>query len=232
MIKLSIVIVVFNKWNFTKSCLDDLAHLSNDHEIIVIDNASSDLTHSELSNYIVQLNLQNNANFVFYRNEENLFHSYACNQGFNFSKGKNVLFLNNDIRVKSNHSNWTKAIIEGCENTNGLVGPTMGLLDKDFNFIKEANQQLIGNCYLGGWCVAANKKTWLKLSNNKQVWNEDYPMYFNDTDLSFRAKKLDIPLTVIPLSDVVHFGKISASQINVAKLYNEGRKVFLKQWAR
>ena len=57
-------------------------------------------------------------------------------------------------------------------------------------------------------------------------------MYFNDTDLSFRARKLGIKLEVIQLPDVIHFGKISSKQLDVNKLYNEGRKVFLKDWQK
>jgi glycosyltransferase involved in cell wall biosynthesis len=48
---LSIVVVVFNKWNFTKSCLKDLVQLPADHEIIVIDNASSDETNVEINKF-------------------------------------------------------------------------------------------------------------------------------------------------------------------------------------
>lgn len=229
---LSIVIPAFNKWNFTKSCLKDLSQLSSKHEIIIIDNASSDETNKEMIE--LHRSLQMKDTLVYVRNDTNTFHSKACNQGFRLSSGENILFLNNDIRVKSNHSNWTKTVIDACNSTNGLVGPTMGLLNNELNFIKEANQQLTGNSYMGGWCVAAKRSVWeqLKVGNTDQVWNEEFPMYFNDTDLSFRARKKNIPLTVIAIPDVVHFGKVSAAQINIAKLYNEGRQVFLKKWGK
>lgn len=233
---LSIVVVVYNKWNFTKSCLKDLVQLPSDHEVIVIDNASTDETNMEINKFCDEL-MQTNptgCGIAYKRNEENLFHSKACNQGFRMALGENVLFLNNDIRVRSNHSGWTKPIIEACQSTNGLVGPTMGLLDNNLNFVKEANQQLTGNSYLGGWCIAGSQESWRKLrvGDTDQIWNEEFPFYFNDTDLSFRARKNQVPLTVIALPDVVHFGKVSAQQINIPKLYQEGRNVFLKKWAR
>lgn len=219
MYKLSIITAAYNKYNFTKSCLKDLFQLPN-HQIIIIDNASTDETQTELSKI-------KQDNFIYIRNEDNLFHSKACNQGYAVASSDKVLFINNDIRVKSNYSNWTDIIIESCKEP-GLYGPTMGLLDKDLNFVKEANQQLIGNSYISGWCIAGNKSTWNKLG--KQVWDERYPMYFNDTSLSMRAKKLNIPLKAIPLPDVFHFGKVSSRELNVNKLYNEGRKVFLKDF--
>ncbi len=229
---LSIVIPVYNKWNFTKACLKDLSHLSNDHEIIIIDNASSDETQREMIE--LERSLQMKDTLIYRRNEENVFHSKACNQGFLLSQGERVLFLNNDIRIKGNHAGWTKTIIDACDSTNGLVGPTMGQLDGNLNFVREANQQLTGNSYMGGWCVAARRDVWnqLLVNGTSQVWNEEFPMYFNDTDLSFRAKKKKIPLTVVPLPDALHFGKVSAAQINIHKLYTEGRAVFLKHWKK
>lgn len=234
--KLSIVIPIFNKWNFTKSCLKDLSQLPKNHQITIIDNASTDETGKEMGPFLEGL-LDANPNLCrirYLRNDTNTFHSEACNKGFRLSFGDYVLFLNNDIRVKSNHSNWTQAIMDACDATKGLVGPTMGQLDNNLNFVKEANQQLTGNSYLGGWCIAARKDVWnqLDLDGKGQIWNEQFPFYFNDTDLSFRARKKKIPLTVVSLPDVTHFGKVSAAQINIPKLYNEGRKVFLKHWSK
>jgi hypothetical protein len=57
-------------------------------------------------------------------------------------------------------------------------------------------------------------------------------MYFNDGDLSLRSRKAGLYLNVIALDDVVHFGRISSAQLNINKLYNEGRQVFLKDWKR
>ena len=48
---LSIIIPVWNKSHFTKTCLQDLAKLTNDHEIVVVDNGSIDDTNT----MIVQL---------------------------------------------------------------------------------------------------------------------------------------------------------------------------------
>lgn len=224
--KLSIVIPVFNKWNFTKSCLNDLSKLPDDHEIIIIDNASSDETSQEIKSFQDKM-----SNLVCVRNEENVFHSKACNQGYALSQADIVLFLNNDIRVKSNHQSWTEAIINNDYLSNSIFGPTMGQLDNKFNFVREINQQIQGHVYISGWCLAGHKEVLHKLEvGSNQVWNEHYPMYFNDTDLSFRAAKIGIGLKAVSLPDVVHFGKVSSSQVNVSKLYHEGRGVFLKDW--
>jgi GT2 family glycosyltransferase len=217
---LSIVIPCYNKYNFTKSCLSDLSKLPEDHEILVVDNGSSDETQKEL---------ENNSRIVYLRNENNEGFARACNRGYSVAKASDVLFLNNDIRIKSNYENWTADLIKWAPTA--LVGPTMGQLDKDLNFIQEANRLLTGNSYMSGWCLASSKKIWNKLiiNNYSGPFSEEFFCYFEDTDLSFRAKKLKIETLVIDIP-VVHFGKQTSSQLNVHKLYTQARQIFIKKW--
>ena len=218
--QLSIVIPVFNKFNFTKSCLNDLSKLPNDHEIIVIDNASSDETESQL---------KDSSEIKYIRNQENLGFAKACNLGYAASTSNNVLFLNNDIRVKENHSNWTQELIKHCPEY--LVGPTMGQLAYNFSFVKEANQYLDGLSYMSGWCLASSKDIWKKLDvSNNEIFSEEFFCYFEDTDLSFRARELQIPFKVVDIP-VVHFGKISSRQLNTQQLYTSAKEIFFKKWS-
>src|ERR1700722_2793827 len=222
MTQLSIVLPVFNKVNFTMSAINDFSRLENDHEIIVIDNASSDETQDKLSS-------MNRQNLVYIRNDENLFHSKACNIGFARSKGKYVLFINNAIKVRSNHANWVDDLIKYCDDY--IVGPTMGLLDNEFNFVKESNEELKGNSYLSGWCLASSRENWEKISVDNQIFCEELKFYFNDTDIGFKCREIGMPMKVVDIP-VVHFGKISASQFNIPKLYTEARKIFVNKWSK
>jgi O-antigen biosynthesis protein len=222
---LSVVIPVFNKYNFTRACLEDLAHLPDDHEIIVVDNGSTDETEKEL---------EKNSRIIYLRNQENLGFAKGCNAGYSKASAPSVLFLNNDIRVKSNQSNWTAPLIQYCDAA--LVGPTMGQLDNNLNFVKEANVELTGNSYVSGWCIASSKEIWEKLkistSVGTQIFSEEFGLaYFEDTDLSFRARKLGIPFQVVDIP-VVHFGKQSSSQLNTHKLYTQARQIFVRKWSR
>jgi O-antigen biosynthesis protein len=229
---LSIVIPVFNKYNFTKSCLADLSQLPDDHEIIVIDNGSTDETQTEL---------EKNTRIKYYRQSNNLGFARACNIGYNKADASNILFLNNDIRVKSNHTNWTEELLKWCPQA--LVGPTMGQLDSNLNFVQEANKVLTGKSYMSGWCLASSREIWSKLwiprgetraetANNAiaQIFSEEFGLaYFEDTDLSFRARKLGIPMQVIDIP-VVHFGKQTSNQLNTHQLYSQARQIFVKKW--
>ena len=226
---LSIIIPIYNKWGFTKSCLNDLSKLPNDHEIIIYDNGSVDET---------KYNLENNKEIIYIRSEENKGFARANNIAYSYSTAPNVLFLNNDIRVKDDYSNWTDIIIQKCNN--GLVGPTMGQLDNKFNFIKEANESLSGKSYMSGWCLASSKKNWNKLNfprprnidqNIPQIFSEEFFAYFEDTDLSFRAKKLGIKFKIVEVP-IVHFKKQTSCQLNTYKLYKESREIFIKKWTK
>lgn len=227
---LSIVIPVFNKYNFTKACLNDLSKLPSDHEIIVIDNGSSDETQSSL---------QGSKEIVYKRNEVNQGFAKACNKGYGHAFANNILFLNNDIRVKSDYDTWTQPLIEKC--SEGLVGPTMGQLNNNFGFVREANEPLPGLSYLSGWCVAGSREIWSKLwiprnvttahTLPPQIFSEEFGLaYFEDTDLGFRARQKNIKMQVVPVP-VVHFGKQSSKQINTADLYLQARDIFIKKWA-
>lgn len=218
--KLSIVIPCWNKSHFTKACVKDLEQLPADHEIIIVDNGSTDDT---------QQMLENNPRIVYHRNPENLGFSKACNIGYGLAIAPNVLFLNNDIRVRSNHTDWTAPLLEHC--ATHLVGPTMGQLDAKLNFVQEANKELSGHSYMSGWCLASSKDNWKKLdiSDNNEIFSEEFFAYFEDTDLSFRAKELKIPMKVVAVP-VVHFGKQTSSQLNTRVLYQKSRKTFVEKW--
>ncbi len=227
---LSIVIPVFNKFNFTKSCLADLSRLPSDHQIIIVDNGSIDETQSSL---------QGSTEITYIRNDKNLGFAKACNIGYGNSLSNNVLFLNNDIRVRSHNYNeysWTAPLIQKC--SDGLVGPTMGQLDNNLNFVQEANKILPGNSYMSGWCLASSKGVWSKLQIPRneieqsipQIFSEEFGLaYFEDTDLSFRARKLGIAFHVVDIP-VIHFGRQSSKQINTAMLYQQAREIFVKKW--
>jgi O-antigen biosynthesis protein len=225
--KVSIIIPVFNRWNFTKSCLNDLNKLPQDtHEIIVIDNGSSDKTKL----------LKDHFDFpICIRNEENQGFAKACNIAYSKSQGDIIIFLNNDIRVKNNHNNWTD-IICNVINDNNIVGPTGGMVDEknNFQFLYETNDPNKTINYISGWCLAGKRKTFDKLieDNYAGPFSEIYgKAYFEDTHLGFMAKKLGIDLKLVDIP-VVHFGKISSNQLNTHKLYSEARQIFIKKWSK
>jgi GT2 family glycosyltransferase len=214
--KLSIIIPVYNNFNFTKSCLDDLSYLPQDHEIILVDNGSDDQTKD------LPCSIRNKSNLGFAR---------ACNQGFTQAMGEYVLFLNNDIRINNNHSTWTQDLIQAAED-GSLVGPTGGLLNESFEYVKETNEILPGNFYMSGWCLCAKKETFKKLElNNNEIFSEEFISYFEDTDLSFRARDLGIKFKIVPVP-VYHFGRMTGRKLGLGALYLNGKAIFTNKWKK
>jgi len=244
--KLSIIIPVFNNWNFTKAALKDLAKLPDDHEIILIDNGSTDNTKdycrkilnpflmSDYTNFPLTTGYDKPYNLVCIQNRLNFGFGRASNQGYLEAQGEYILFLNNDIRVQKDHSTWTQKLIDAASD-GSLVGPTAGLLDTHYNFVKETNVIEPGNCYMSGWCLCAKKEVFDKLvpegNEVKGPLSNEFRVYFEDSDLSFRAKELGIPFKIVPVP-VIHFGKMTSKKIGLSDMYLESKRIFITKWTK
>ncbi len=219
--KLSIVIPVWNNYNFTAKCIEDLSYLPDDHEVIIVDNGSTDATRK----------LECTRNVRIIRNKTNLGFSRAVNIGYTMSSGEHVMFLNNDIKIKDNKESWTLPIIEASER-GGLVGPTIGVLDSSFNFICEADKMPSkGHVYMSGWNLTASVSTWTKLilPEYKGPFTEEFGTYFEDTDLSMRATEIGIGMEIVPCP-VHHFGKMTSKKLGTLNLYMPAKQKFITKW--
>lgn len=233
MARLSIVIPVFNNLNYTKSCIKDLADLPWDHEIYIVDDGSTDGT----KKYLLDLyaNWKGKAKFGFSRREQPLGFAHSCNLGFSSTNSEYVMFLNNDIKVRSDYDSWTQNIIEAAE-TGALVGPTIGILDEHLNFVCEAKKMpQKGHVYMSGWNITASRATWkslVKTAGNNSIGpfsTEFGRAYFEDTDLGFRAKQQEIPFKIVS-APVQHIGKCTTKKLNLSQLYSEAKQIFLNKW--
>ena len=229
--KLSIVIPVFNKWNFTGSALNDLAYLdTNLHEIIVVDNNSTDETHEKIKTLKL-------SNLTYIRLSENMGFGYACNQGYAASKTPLVMFLNNDIRVSSHLPSWTDVYIEELTHKpEELLSPTGGYIDskREFQFLYETEGDKKFN-YLSGWMLVSSRQCFDKFVESPNVGPfraDKYFAYFEDSHLGFRAAELNIPMRILSNNSVSHFGKMTSKQLNTGKLYSDSRKKFIESWGK
>jgi GT2 family glycosyltransferase len=242
--KLSIIIPVHNNWNFTKAALKDLAKLPDDHEVILIDNGSTDQTqkscHLWANPFIMcdcatpdhPTGLDRPRNLRVIINDDNKGFCFASNQGYQIAQGEYILFLNNDIRVQKDHASWTQKLIEAAAD-GSIVGPNGGLLDEHLNFIRETTTIETGNFYMSGWCFCAKKETFDKLIPSENVvkgpLSQEFFSYFEDTDLSFRARKLGIQFKIVPVP-VVHFGKTTSKKLGISDMYLESKRTFITKW--
>lgn len=226
--KLSIIVPVHNNSNFTKNCITDLMRLPEDHEVIIVNNASTDATPDMLKSMVDH---HGDSRLKIINLEKNLGFGRANNIGYQQARGENILFLNNDIRVKGDHEDWTDELIQYCEK-NCLASANGGLLNADFRFIRETNSYVEDPYfYLSGWCIAASKKTFDRLTVPPSLgpWNEAFFAYYEDDDLSWRAQELGIQLKVVPVP-VIHFGRMTSKKLGLGDIFEQSYHIFRAFW--
>lgn len=144
-------------------------------EVIIVDNGSDESVYWKLA----ALEHHNEGRIRLLHNDQNVWFSAACNQGYAASTGDVVLFLNNDVMAAPGWLERVKAdIVDG-----GLYGAACET--------RTVSGQPM--TYLDGWCVAARRETWDALGG----WDAaTFPMYYSDVDLSYRAHRAGFPLRV------------------------------------
>jgi|GEM_PF-457568 len=238
----SIVIPVYNKWNYTAACLNSLLETRGAYtfEVIVVDDQSSDETADELARI---------KGIKHLRNEQNLGFVGSCNRGAKNARGEYLVLLNNDTQVMKG---WLDELIETFkrEPQAGLVGSRLvypdgslqesgGIIFNDgsgwnygrgqdaqrpeYLFLREAD-------YCSGACIA------LKTGFFHQIGGLDEryaPAYYEDTDLAFKVREYGLKVLVQPFSVVVHHegvtsGTDTSSGTKKYQLINQ--KKFLQRW--
>lgn len=121
----SIIIVNWNGGQMFNDCLETLEKLDYPQwELILVDNGSKDE-----SQYLVKKHNLKFRNYELIQNKTNLGFAEPNNQGYRISKGKYVLLLNNDTKIKSD---FLKIMVERMEKDPkiGVSQPKIFLMEK------------------------------------------------------------------------------------------------------
>ena len=115
--EVSIIIPVYNQFEYTYNCLESILKNSGDihYEVIVADDCSTDLTR-ELKQIAREINvIRNHSNLRFLKN---------CNNAAQKARGNYILFLNNDTQVQPG---WLAPLVELMEKDEkiGMVGSNL-----------------------------------------------------------------------------------------------------------
>ncbi len=98
-IELSIIIITFNNEQYIRECLTSLLKIYSNHEIIIIDNNSTDRTLHIIKNFT---NQHSSCNITLIKNRTNRGFARAVNQGIINSKGHHLCLLGSDCRIEEN----------------------------------------------------------------------------------------------------------------------------------
>lgn len=97
----------------TQQCLESIRRYTDNYELIIVDNGSTDGT-------VEYLQAQSDVKLI--RNERNLGFAKGCNQGLEIASGDAVLFLNNDTIVTQHWLSRMRKVLDSDERI-GIVGP-------------------------------------------------------------------------------------------------------------
>jgi GT2 family glycosyltransferase len=240
--QVSIMIPVYNQFQFTYNCLKSIKENTNgvSYEIIVADDVSSDKT-KHLSKYASNITIiRNSTNSGFLKN---------CNQAAKRARGDYLLFLNNDTTVTTG---WLKPLVNLMERdeTIGITGSKLvypnGILQEaggviwsngdgwnygrndvpdkpEYNYVKEVD-------YISGAAMMVRRSLWEKVGGFDERFA---PAYYEDTDLAFAARKEGYKVVLQPQSLVIHYEGISNgtdTENGIKKYQIENQEKFKKKW--
>lgn len=243
--KVSIVIPVYNQFEYTYNCLRSILENSGEvsYEIILANDCSTDFT-TEIEKIVNHITV--------ITNQENLRFLKNCNYAASYAKGQYILFLNNDTQVQPN---WLQPLVELIERDEkiGMVGSKLvyadgrlqeagGILwrdgsawnygngrnpeDPEFNYVKEVD-------YISGAAIMIKADLWREIGGFDERF---VPAYCEDSDLAFEVRRHGYKVMFQPLSVVVHFegisngtdtnsGQKSYQVVNQKKFYEKWKNV-------
>jgi GT2 family glycosyltransferase/glycosyltransferase involved in cell wall biosynthesis len=242
-VAVSIVIPVFNQFQFTHACLASLQQVEErvSFEVVLVDDASTDETRELIPRIpgVVYLRNKTNAGFIA-----------SCNRGAAEARGDYLMFLNNDTVVTKG---WLTALLDtfadepkagevgsklvyadgrlqeaGCLIWRDASGWNYGKFDDphkpEYNYLREVD-----------YCSAAALMIPKVLFQAVGGFDTRYaPAYYEDTDLSFKVRNQGYRVLYQPLSEVIHYeGATGGTDLSsgTKKHQDLNRAVFAQQWA-
>lgn len=224
--KVFIIIVNYNGYKDTIECLQSLQKITyKNYEVVVVDNASPNKSVAELKKNLFGAKL--------IENKENLGFAGGNNTGIKYAlenKADYVLLLNNDTIVEPDF--LSILIEEGEKNSKaGILGSLICYYDEpnkiwfaggkinwlltkgthiDYNRVIPAEAGIQAHSskktdYITGCCLLIKKNVIDKIG----MMDDDYFLYYEDTDWNLRAQKAGFESIIVPKSKIYH--KISQS---------------------
>lgn len=239
----SIIIVTHNNLSFTEQCLQSIEeHTPEPHELIVVDNGSTDGTPLWLQKYA-----QHRAQCRLLLNDTNQGFPAAVNQGLKIAQGENIVLLNNDTIVTRV---WLSGLLRAVKSDSaiGLVGPMTNIIsgvqqDATAWYVSleqmKRHAAMTTKLYSGVlyptdrlrfFCVLLTKRVLETLGGLDEQFR---PGNYEDDDYCLRAQLGGFKIVIARDVFIHHFGSQSFS-VKGTRWFEEvlrvNREKFIKKW--
>jgi GT2 family glycosyltransferase/tetratricopeptide (TPR) repeat protein len=239
----SILILTYNQLAHTKACLESIArHTPEPHELILVDNGSTDGTREYLREYARQ-----HERVSVIANRTNLGFAAGNNQGLTLATGRQVLLLNNDTVVTPG---WLRNMLKVLRDhpQTGVVGPRSNRvlgrqqvdavgyksLDELPAFAvgwseKHAGESRVANRVVG-CCLLARREVMDAVGGLDEQFGSGN---FEDDDFCIRAHLAGFETRIADDSFVHHVGHatFNGAGIDYAKAMQTNWDLFKRKWA-
>jgi len=234
----SIVIVTFNKLDYTRACIESIRQYTQPgtYELIVVDNHSEDDT---------PLWLQEQPDVRAILNDFNAGFPVGCNQGIAVSRGDHILLLNNDTVVTARwldnmltalHSSSdigaVSTLTNNCSYYQSLpVSYTsMQQMQQFADSFNRSNPELwMERLKLVGYNMLIRRSILEQIGELDERFT---PGNYEDDDLSLRIRKAGYRLLLCKDTFIHHHGSISfgARSASFQQLLENNREKFVDKW--
>lgn len=261
MLDLSVIIVNYNTKEFLKKCIDSFLDCVSErikYEIIVVDNASSDGSQSEISKFKSKI-----PNLKEILNKENMGFSKANNEGVKASqKSRYVLFLNSDTLMQIQTIEKMINFMDMHKDAGAATCKLLTLSGK----IDDASHRGFPTpwnafCHFSGLeklfpkskSLAGYSLGWMDFDKTHEIdalagafmlvrrsageeakwWDEDYFFYGEDIDFCYILKKLGWKIYYVPEVFITHYKGVSGGIKSISKKIttaNEETKKRATKW--
>ena len=209
---ISIIVLNYNAGELLLNCIDSLKKSTYQNiEILVVDNISSDDSHTKCKKQFPDIKL--------IQNRKNLGYCGGNNVGIKEAKGEFIVILNPDTIVEEN---WLDEMFNAFnEFGDGLYQPKIISLNESdiiqstgnmihvfgFGFARDKGKKIIEKKeeiekigYASGTCLFTTKKVLEKVG----LLDEFLFLYHDDLDLGWRAAQIGINSYYVPKSKIFH----------------------------
>lgn len=176
--EISVISCTYNRAKHLDNCINSVIDQTiKDWELIIVDDGSEDNTFEIVNSYLKKYE---NIRYIKHQNKKPW---YARNIGIQASYGKYITFIDSDDKYKPNHLESRLEYMNTHPEIDIIQG---GLETEDFyvaDYFKPGKKINIRECVVAG-TIFGKRHVFFELKGFNNI------MYFEDTDLWYRAEKM------------------------------------------